>query len=118
MDAHPNNIGTIISVTQEIETILGYEVSDLVDTNIAVVMPKILSDIHTDLMRSFFRRGKSEIVGRERIVYPINSQGYIVPCNLFIKVLPQIVNGIQIAAFLSKIDPSEGAITTNADLNK
>jgi len=52
-------------------------------------MPKLIADFHNDIMKEFFNRGKSDLIGgAERVVYPINSDGYIVPCNLMVKVLP------------------------------
>lgn len=32
----------------------------------------------------------------------MNKQGYIIPCQLYIKILPNLVKGIQIVGFLNE----------------
>ena len=58
-------------------------------------MPKYLSDDHDRLMKNFFETNKpNSIIGKERRVMPINKAGYIVPCSLMIKILPNLDEGI------------------------
>ena len=71
-------------------------------------MPKIIADIHDNLLEIFFWKFESKIVGPglERMVYPQNKNGYIVPCTLMIKVLPNLDEGIRIVGFFKEIDDS------------
>jgi len=43
-------------------------------------------------------------MGMERTVFPINKQGYMVPCSLMIKVLPNLDDGIRLVGFLKEIE--------------
>ena len=46
-------------------------------------------------MRNYFETNKTNnIIGRERTVLPINRLGYLVPCTLMIKILPNLDEGI------------------------
>ena len=49
-----------------------------------------------------------------RPVYPMNKAGYIVPCVLFIKILPNLDKGIQIVGFL-KEDEFDNTLKTQFD---
>lgn len=71
-------------------------------------MPKIIADIHDSLLKNYFESSESKIVGTgmERIVYPQNKNGYIIPCTLMIKVLPNLDEGIRIVGFFKEIDES------------
>ena len=69
-------------------------------------MPKVYADLHDGFMRSYLETSESKIIGLERLVLPQNKQGYLVPCTLMIKVLPNLDEGIQIVGFLKDIDTS------------
>ncbi len=58
-------------------------------------MPKYLAEVHNKFMKDYFENTKKDtIVGKERFVLPINKQGYLVPCTLMIKILPNLEDGI------------------------
>ena len=77
-------------------------------------MPKAYADLHDGFIRSYLETSESKIIGLEKFVFPQNKQGYLVPCTLMIKVLPNLDEGIQIVGFLKDID-SSSAFMKNAD---
>src|SRR5690606_30150303 len=44
------------------------------------------------------------VMGQERIVFPINKDGYIIPSSLMIKVMPNLDEGIRLVGFLKDVD--------------
>ena len=46
-------------------------------------------------------------MNKDRIAFPINKEGYIVPCTLYIQILPTLENGIEIVGFLNDFQTQE-----------
>lgn len=55
-------------------------------------------------MRNYLESSESKIIGVERLLLSQNKGGYLVPCTLMIKVLPNLEEGIQIVGFLKDIE--------------
>lgn len=66
-------------------------------------MPKVYADFHDKFINNYFETSQDKVIGIDRIVYPQNKQGYIVPCTLLIKVLPSLEEGIQFVSFLKDL---------------
>lgn len=81
-------------------------------------MPKVYADLHDGFMRSYLETSESKIIGLERLVLPQNKQGYLVPCTLMIKVLPNLDEGIQIVGFLKDIDTSNAFMKNAYDTDE
>ena len=101
-----NSIGTVTNSNNEITRILGYSKNDIISQNISRIMPKVYADLHDGFMRCYLETSESKIIGLERLVFPQNKQGYLIPSTLMIKVLPNLNEGIQIVGFLKDIDNS------------
>lgn len=69
-------------------------------------MPKIISDSHDAMMKRYFETSEDKVIGLERVIFPNNKNGYLIPCSLMIKVLPNLDDGIKIVGFLKSIDNS------------
>ena len=94
-------IGIITNSNSHINQLLGYNKLDIVGEKIETIMPKIFADSHDDLLLKYFENPDRQL-NIERTVYPMNLKGYIVPCALLAKILPNLENGIQIVGFLRK----------------
>jgi len=110
-----NNMGTVVNVNNEITRILNFSKSDLIGQNISKIMPKVYADIHDSLMRNYFETSQSKIIGIERIVFPVNKGGYLVPCTLMIKILPNLEEGIKIVGFLKEIETESAVYSKTVD---
>lgn len=99
-----NSMGTVINANNEITRILGFTKSEIIGQNISKIQPKVYADIHDTLMRNYFETSESRIIGVERVVFPINKRGYLVPCTLMIKILPNLEEGVKIVGFLKEIE--------------
>ena len=99
-----NNLGTVTNINNEIVRILEWSKGDIIGQNITRIMPKIIADGHDGMMRRYFETSESVIIGKERIVFPVNKSGYLVPCSLMIKVLPTLDEGIRVVGFLKDLE--------------
>lgn len=66
-------------------------------------MPKVYADLHDKFINNYFETSQDKVIGIDRIVYPQNKQGYVVPCTLLIKILPNLDDGIQFVSFLKDL---------------
>jgi PAS domain S-box-containing protein len=107
---NPAQMGHVNNVNNEITRILGYSKSDVLNQNINKIMPKVYADIHDSFMRRYFETSEAKLIGSERLVFPVNKQGYIVPCSLMVKILPNLDEGIRVVGFLKDV---EGATSYN-----
>ena len=47
---NPHSVGRINSITNEITLITGYMKDDLIKQNISVLMPKVVADLHNEIL--------------------------------------------------------------------
>ena len=66
-------------------------------------MPKVYGDKHNGFMKRYFESSIPHILNNDRIVFPINKQGYLVACTLYVKILPKLEKGIEIVGFLNDL---------------
>lgn len=102
-----NSIGTVTNSNNEIARILGYAKQDIMEQNISRIMPKVYADLHDGFMKNYLETSDPKVIGIERLVLCQNKVGYLVPCTLMIKVLPNLDDGIQIVGFLKDIDNNQ-----------
>ena len=58
-------------------------------------MPEAYAKRHDYFMTRYFENPtKTKVLNFSRLVFPINKEGYIVPCSLYIKILPNLDFGI------------------------
>ncbi|CAD8137448.1 unnamed protein product [Paramecium pentaurelia] len=101
------NLGAITNCNNEIQKLLGYKKADLLRSNVSRIMPRILASVHDDFIRNFIQTSQSKVLGIERQVFALNKNGFLVPCSLMIRVLPNLKNGLQIVGFLKKSDNTD-----------
>lgn len=115
VSGNSNGMGTIKNVNNEITRILGFAKADLIGQNVNRIIPKYLSELHDTLMRNYFETSESKVMGVERFVFPLSKKGYVVPCTLMIKVLPDLERGVRLVGFLNDVE-NENTLAKNADL--
>ncbi|CAD8045670.1 unnamed protein product [Paramecium sonneborni] len=101
------NLGAITNCNNEIQKLLGYKKADLLRSNVSRIMPRILASVHDDFIRNFIQTSQSKVLGIERQVFALNKNGFLVPCSLMIRVLPNLKSGLQIVGFLKKSDNTD-----------
>ncbi|CAD8089763.1 unnamed protein product [Paramecium primaurelia] len=95
-----NNMGVVTNCNNEITRLLQFSKSDIMGININCIMPKIYASHHDQYMIDYIESSKPKVMDKERILCCINSQQYLVPCSLMIKILPNLDEGIKMVGFL------------------
>ncbi|EGR33954.1 PAS domain S-box family protein, partial [Ichthyophthirius multifiliis] len=99
-----NTLGQITNTNNETSKLLGFSKNELLEQNIQKIMPKIYGDFHNSFILQYLNTSVSKIMGKEdRIVMFLDKKGYIIPCILMVKVLPNLNEGIQIVGFFKDI---------------
>lgn len=104
MSGNKSNLGVIQNTNHELYEILGYDKKDIMGQNINMIMPSLIGDYHNKIIQHFFEKSSSELsVSHERLVLAQNMKGYLVPCSLLVRLLPNLDKGIQFIGFLTKV---------------
>jgi len=105
MSGNTHNKNKVTDITYNITRILGYNKLDIVNMNInSTIVPKLLAEIHDELIDRFMESSKRRVVGVLRLLFPINKDGYIVPVHFIMKVLPNLNDGLQFVSFVKEIN--------------
>jgi len=78
------------------------------DKNVGMIMPKIYADHHNEVLSRYIKSSSSKVNGMERIVPALGKAGFMLPVTALTKVLPNLQEGIQIVAFLAKLETRSG----------
>jgi hypothetical protein len=60
--------------------------------------------MHDKFLSTFLDNGQQRAIPKERIVFALNKLGYLVPCKLMTKVIPNLIEGIRIVGFLKVLE--------------
>jgi two-component system sensor kinase FixL len=77
--------GIVQIANQAVETMLGYEQSELIDHNIKNFMPSQYSEHHDSYLEDHLRTGKKNIIGSGRDVQALRKDGSIVQIHLTVE---------------------------------
>jgi hypothetical protein len=94
-------MGICHNITNQVTNILGYKTNEIIAQRIRKIQPQVWGERHYDNMMRFFITLHATVIGIERPIFPINNRGYLVGCMIFIKILPELTNGIEVVAFLN-----------------
>lgn len=110
-----NEMGVVKNVNNEITRVFGLSKAEIMENNISVIMPKVIADSHDSFMMNYFETSESKIIGAERLVFPMTKAGYLVPCTLMVKILPNLEEGIKIVGFLKDIETGTSYMKNDFD---
>jgi PAS domain S-box-containing protein len=96
-----DNIGIIEGFNQNILRRFGYTYNELRHSNLDILMSKILSDKHDWLMKRYFTRNQATVMGKERAIFAMDRNGFIMSVNLLIKVVPNLGNSLRIVGLMT-----------------
>lgn len=91
------SMGQVLNTNERIHQMFGYTNKELIGQNINTLMPEFFKYEHTKWMRDYFKRGGKESIfdNGARTVWARDKKGYLVECNLDVRVVPDLVNGIR-----------------------
>ena len=81
----------------------GYKSDWLVGKDISVIMPELIGDVHRMLMMKFFDKAESPVINKFRELFIKDKDGYLVPINLYPKVLPDLTKGLKFIGAIKRI---------------
>ena len=58
-------------------------------------------------MMRYFITLEAKILQIERAIWPINKSGYLEGCKIFVKILPNLIRGLQVIGFLNPMQEKE-----------
>ena len=99
-----HNLGQVVSIGTEVKAFLKYKPSDVVGNKIDMLMPKFFAVNHDNYLKRYLDTGSAHIVGKKRNIYTLDRQGYLKGCSLFVKVLPDLSDGIQFIGMIREFD--------------
>ena len=94
-----NKLGKILGASDEVVK-LGYKPEELIGEPINILIPPILAEIHGEIMKNYFKTGKSKIVNHQISIYPLDKHGFISPYISLVRIVPSLAEGIQMIMFL------------------
>lgn len=97
------SIGTVLDANYEIRESLGYEKNELVGESVNAVIPEVIATHHNAYIEKYFETREDSNVNSviSKLVLPQHAKGHLVPCSIFIRLVPNLENGAQFLSFLS-----------------
>jgi PAS domain S-box-containing protein len=93
-----------MSISSNVREFLGYTNSELKDQSINKLIPRIYHTIHDTIIDNILDKPDAEIVTTQYRIFPVNSEGYIIECNITSKFMPSVTCGINIVSFIEQCD--------------
>ena len=111
ISGHFMNMGKILNVSKAIQSVFGYEKTELQNSVISVLMPNLIGKNHARYLESFVKTGNSRILYNQRLTYAKEKSGHIFPIWLVVKQMNSIDGEITYAGLVrplteKKEDPS------------
>lgn len=91
--------GIIQQTNDELLKGLKFDRIRMIGESINTLMPKIFGDIHNQLLLEYLQNSDSDPISFKNS-YAMNSEGYLRPCQIYSKILPDLSKGIKLAGFL------------------
>lgn len=96
-----SSIGIIKGFNYHTMQKFGYSYDELKNTNVDMLMSRVLSEKHDYFMRRYFKKNKASVMGTERDVFPMDRNGFIMSSSLLIKVIPNLDMDLRILGLLT-----------------
>ncbi|RZK24531.1 MAG: PAS domain S-box protein [Flavobacterium sp.] len=111
------NMGVITDIGPTIPEMCGYSKAELIGRNVSMMMPKIFGEVHDRLLRTYLLNTSETVHDphRDKAIYVLNKDGYVIPCDITVYILPSLREGIRLAGFLHEIDAPD---TQKDDFNE
>ncbi|CAD8098653.1 unnamed protein product [Paramecium primaurelia] len=92
-----DKLGIISNLNKAACSLLGYAKTDLVNRKLNLIQPDLFSKYHDHFLENFldkFQDNYSNYQVKEKSIYVKNKQGYIMPCQLNIRMIQTINSGV------------------------
>eukprot|EP01022_Parablepharisma_sp_SALTPOND_P003903 TRINITY_DN1163_c0_g1_i1.p1 TRINITY_DN1163_c0_g1~~TRINITY_DN1163_c0_g1_i1.p1 ORF type:complete len:1381 (+),score=178.37 TRINITY_DN1163_c0_g1_i1:1779-5921(+) len=96
------NIGKINAVSMGTCSLFGYSKGELIGADTEVLLPRLFTEKHKELLISAMEKPEEKCVAKERLVYARHKSGYIFTIEKQVKVLPSASNNWQFVICIRK----------------
>ena len=99
-----NELGRITFINMKLSSIFKYEKEELVGHSINKIVPYYIGQFHDDYIMRYFKTATKHILDKIRIVFGLNSEGFIFPVYINVRVVPDLDDSIRFIGLLKKIE--------------
>jgi len=104
ISGNPSNLGDILSINDEALYNLGFRPKELNGQSSAVLCPPFIGSKHNAMIERLIQAGTTNFLGRLKVIPACNNKGFIVLCEIIIKMLPCIDQGLCFVSLIKKFD--------------
>jgi PAS domain S-box-containing protein len=90
----------ILNISSNVKEVLGFTNAELKDQSLNKMIPRIYHAIHDTFIDHILDKKDAEIISFQYRIFPINSDGHIIECNIISKFMPSVTCGINIVSFI------------------
>lgn len=102
MSVNDHDFCEIMQTNPNVYSYLGWTEDELKGRDVCKLMPRTFSRFHSGLVRDFLKLPTHRSRLLEKKLYPVQKNGYLLPCTGIIKTIPDLRRGIQMAVFLQR----------------
>lgn len=95
-----DNIGEVLYCNDVFKAVFGYEKSEIVGSNINIVIPQPIGNVHNEIVLSFYKKGIRYGIDRVRNRFGLHKNGTIINTNYYVLFLPNLEHGIMFIGFV------------------
>ena len=107
--------GKILSVNSNFCKILKYDKVDLIKSNINKIVPPYISDFHNKFILNYIETERKHILDKIRILYAIDNSGFIIPVQIYVKIIPNLDYDIRFIGLLKNVDSNNHIFETTEE---
>lgn len=104
LQATSQDSGKIIHANNEVQTLLGYSVKEVIGKNVTSLMPVPIGRVHDKIIQSYFETAIPKMVDQINQQFCVHKTGYLKPMRTLVKVFPEISERILFIGFLQVLD--------------
>jgi PAS domain S-box-containing protein len=104
VSGNEDTLGEVVNIGNEVNSLLKIKPAEVVGNNVNMLMPEFYSVHHDDYMRRYLETGEARIIGKKRNIYALDKKGYLKGCSLYLKVLPDLSEGIHFIGMIRDFD--------------
>ncbi len=97
------SLGKILNCNLQFGNIFKYEKDDLRMESINKLIPSYIADFHNDFLLRYLQKGKSHIIGKNKLLFGLRSDGLTIPIIIFVKSVPNLEKSIRFIGLVKKL---------------
>ena len=103
ISGNPKNLAEIINCSRGIYNVFGFKKHEIINTNVEKLMPKIFAQKHKTYISDFIISAKPSLLYKEKLLFGINKDKFIIPLWVSIKQLVDIKGNLNYVGLLKPL---------------